>query len=141
MADAKGDMLPTLITGTVGPVQIYENRPVPEETFTHSHLSWSSIISYLLHPSTTVHGILPVQSACLTVFFHNLSPSFIWSTFWPGTLQSTVDQMWSRISTKICSNYTDNEKKWSQAYYHDSFIQKRSVQICTYGIHWSHMIC
>jgi len=27
-------------------------QPVPEETFTHSHLSWSSIILYLLHPST-----------------------------------------------------------------------------------------
>jgi len=24
--------------------------------------------SYLLHPSTTIHGILPVQSTCLTVF-------------------------------------------------------------------------
>jgi len=34
---------------------------VPEETFTHSHLSWSSVIPYLLHPSTTIHGILPVQ--------------------------------------------------------------------------------
>ena len=30
---------------------------VPEETFTHSHLSWSSIVPYLLHPSTTIHGI------------------------------------------------------------------------------------
>jgi len=33
-------------------------EPVPEETFTHSHLSWSSIVSYLLHPSNTIHGIL-----------------------------------------------------------------------------------
>jgi len=48
-------------------------EPVPEETFTHSHLSWSSIVSYLLHPSTTIHGILPMQSTCLTIFFHNLS--------------------------------------------------------------------
>jgi len=29
---------------------------VPEETFTHSHLSWSSIIAYLLPPSFTIHG-------------------------------------------------------------------------------------
>jgi len=48
-------------------------EPVPEETFIHSHLSWSSIVPYLLHPSVTIHGILPVQSTCLTVFFHNLS--------------------------------------------------------------------
>ena len=61
-------------------------KPVPEETFTHSYLSWSSIITYLLHPSTTIHGILPVWSMCLTVFFHNLSPSFLWSTSWPGIL-------------------------------------------------------
>jgi len=40
-----------------------------EETFTHSHLSWSSIVPYLLHLSTTIHGILPVQSMYLTVFF------------------------------------------------------------------------
>ena len=41
---------------------------------------------YLLPPSTTIRGILPIQSTCLTVFIHNLSPSFLWSTSWPGTL-------------------------------------------------------
>jgi len=41
---------------------------------------------YLLSPSTMIHGILSVQSSCFTVFFHNLSPSFLWSTSWPGTL-------------------------------------------------------
>ena len=51
-------------------------EPVAEETFTHSHLSWSSIVPYLLHPSNTIHCILPVQFTWLTVFFHNLSPSF-----------------------------------------------------------------
>ena len=40
---------------------------------------------YLLSPSTTTHGILCFQSTCSTVFFHNLSPSFLWSTSWPGT--------------------------------------------------------
>jgi len=55
-------------------------EPVPEETFTHSHLSWTSVVPYLLHASNTIHGILPVQFTCLTVLFHNLSPSFLWST-------------------------------------------------------------
>jgi len=55
-------------------------EPVPEETFTHSNLSWSSVIPYLLPSSIMIHGILPVQFRCLTVFFHNLSPSFLWST-------------------------------------------------------------
>jgi len=61
-----------------GPLDFVWDNPgelVPEETFTHSHVSWSSIAPYLLHPSTTIHGILPVQSTCLTVFFHNLSPT------------------------------------------------------------------
>jgi len=61
-------------------------QPVPEETFTHSHLSWSSAIPYLLPPSITSHGILPVQYMNLTVFFHNHSPSFLWSTSRPSTL-------------------------------------------------------
>jgi len=42
-------------------------EPVPEETFTHSHLSWSSIVPCLIHPSTMIHGMLHVQSTCLTV--------------------------------------------------------------------------
>ena len=36
--------------------------------FTQSHLSWSSIILYLLSPSTMIHGILPVQFTCLPVY-------------------------------------------------------------------------
>ena len=35
---------------------------------------------YLLSPSITIHGILRIQSTCSTVFFHNPSPSFLWST-------------------------------------------------------------
>jgi len=38
---------------------------VPDETFTHSHLSWSSVIPYLIPPSITIHGILPVQLTCM----------------------------------------------------------------------------
>ena len=44
-------------------------EPVPEETFTHSHLSWSSVIPYLLPPCFTIRGILSVQFTCLAVFF------------------------------------------------------------------------
>ena len=45
----------------------YPGRPVPEETFTHSHPSWSSDILYHLPPSTTIYSILLVQFTCLTV--------------------------------------------------------------------------
>ena len=47
-------------------------EPVAGETFTHSHLSWLSVIPYLLPPSFTIHVILPVQLTYLTAFFHNL---------------------------------------------------------------------
>jgi len=53
--------------GSMDFVQDNPGEPVPEETVTHSHLPWSSIIPYLLHPSTTIHGILPVQSTCEVV--------------------------------------------------------------------------
>jgi len=72
--------------GSLDSVRDNPDEPVPAETFTHLHLLWSSYIPYLLPPSITIHGILPVQFTCLTVFFHNLSSSFIRSTSWPGTL-------------------------------------------------------
>ena len=49
-------------------------RPVPEETFTHSHPSRSSDILYQLPSFTTIHRILFIQFTCLTVLFDNLSP-------------------------------------------------------------------
>jgi len=66
-------------------------EPIPEETFTHSHLSWSSVIPYLLPPSIMIHGILPVQFTCLIFFFHNLSPSFLWSTSWSTNWHPLLD--------------------------------------------------
>ena len=47
----------------------------------HSHQS-----SLSASPSTMIHGILPVQFTCPTVFFHNISASFLWSSYWPGML-------------------------------------------------------
>jgi len=72
--------------GSVDFVWDNPGEPVPEETFTHSHLSLSSIVPYLLLSPITIHGIIPVQSTHLSLFFHNLTPSFLWSTSWPGTL-------------------------------------------------------
>jgi len=73
-------LLPRPFYGSLDFVRDNPGKPVPEETFTHSHLPWSSIIPYLLPPSFTLHCILHVQFTCLTVFYHNLSPSFLWST-------------------------------------------------------------
>jgi len=70
-----------LFYGSVDFVRDNLGEPVPEETFTHSHLSWSSIVRYLLHPSTTIHGILPVQSTHLTVFFPQSLSKFSLHTY------------------------------------------------------------
>jgi len=67
-------------------VQDYTGEPVPEETFAHSHLSWSSAILCQLSPSAMIHSILPVQFTCLSVFLHNLFPSPVWSPSWSVTL-------------------------------------------------------
>jgi len=48
--------------------------------------SWSSSNLYQLLPSTTIHSILTVQSTCLAIFLHNLSPCPLWSTSWSGAL-------------------------------------------------------
>jgi len=66
-------------------VRDYPGEPVPEETFTHPP-SWSSSSLYQLLPSTKIHSILPVQTACLASFLHNLSPRPLWSTSWSGAL-------------------------------------------------------
>jgi len=39
--------------GSLDFVQDNPGEPVREETFTHSHLSWSSVIPYVLPPSIT----------------------------------------------------------------------------------------
>ena len=65
----------------------YPGVLVPEETFTHSHPSWSSNILYQFPPSITIHSILFVPFTCLTVtvFFHNLCPHPLWSSSWSRT--------------------------------------------------------
>jgi len=68
----------------VGPV--LPGRPVPVETLTHLHPSWSSDILYQLPPFTTIHSILCVQFTCLTVLFNNLSLGLLWSFSWSWTL-------------------------------------------------------
>ena len=60
-------------------VQDYPGGPVPEETFTYSHQSWSSDILYQFSPSAMMHSILHVQFTCLTVLFHSPSPGSLWS--------------------------------------------------------------
>ena len=66
-----------LFYGCLDFVQDSPGEPLPaEETFTHLHLSWSSVIRYLLPPSIMIRGILSVHFMCLTVFFLNLQVFF-----------------------------------------------------------------
>ena len=68
------------------PSRDYLSRPVPEETFTHSHPSCSSDILYQLPLSTTIYSILLVQFTHLTVLFHNVCQGPLWSSSWSGTV-------------------------------------------------------
>jgi len=47
-------------------------------------------------------GILPVQFTCLTVCFRNLSPSFLSSTSWPGTLHFMLHTFLHQIIASFC---------------------------------------
>ena len=67
-----------LWTFVLGFVRDNPGELVPEETFTHSHLSWSSIIPYLLHPSFTIHDILLVQFTCFGLPL-GMAPSTLYS--------------------------------------------------------------
>ena len=63
-------------------VQDNPGSPVPEETFTRSHPSWSTYFLYHLSPFATVHGILFIQLTCFTVLSNNLFPGPLWSSPW-----------------------------------------------------------
>ena len=52
----------------------------------HPPPSLSSPNLYQLLPCTMIHSILPVQTACLAIFLHNLSSCPLWSTSWSGAL-------------------------------------------------------
>jgi len=78
-------------------------RPVPEETLTHSHPSWSSDILYQLPPFTTIHSILYVQFTCLRVLFDNLSPGPLWSSSWSRALYFMHHAFFTQ-SSSVCSN-------------------------------------
>jgi len=52
-----------LFYGSLDFVRDNSGEPVPEETFTYSQLSWSSILPYLLPPSLVIHGILCILEA------------------------------------------------------------------------------
>jgi len=61
-----------------------------KKQFTHSHLSHSTVIPYLLPPSTKIHGILPVHFTCLTVFFPQSISKFslVYILAWHPQLQT-----------------------------------------------------
>jgi len=60
-------------------------EPVPEETFTHSHLSWCSIVPYLVHPSNTIH-VPPCSVHVPDSLFPQSLQVFFGLPQWPGTL-------------------------------------------------------
>jgi len=77
---------------------------------THTTILWLSGKHLLTHTYRghqlsliCFHGIHPVQFTCLTVFFHNLAPSFLWSTSWPGTLNFILYTFIHQSLSSFCS--------------------------------------
>jgi len=66
-------------------VSWYQKKHSPTHTYS-GHQSFLICFLHLLRVAITIHGIFPVQFICLLVFFHYLSPSFLWSTSWPDIL-------------------------------------------------------
>jgi len=69
---------------------------------------------YLLSPSTTIHGILRIQSTCSTVFFHNLSPSFLCSTSWLGTFHFILHTFLHPIVIFFSQHMPISSQLWTQ---------------------------
>jgi len=72
-----------ILSGTTR-VSRYQKKHSPSHNY-HGYqtsLSASSIYYNPWHPPCSIY--------VLTVLFHNLSPSFLWSTAWPRTLHFTV---------------------------------------------------
>jgi len=72
------------ITTTTCLTALYPGRPrepVPEETFTHSQPVFVASIQHFLinspFPFPTVHSIFLAYILGLTIFFYNLTPSFL----------------------------------------------------------------
>ena len=104
--------------GSLHLVRDYPGEPVPEETFTHSHLSLSSIILYLLLSSmaSSLFNLCAWQSFCTTslqVFFGlplGLAPSTSYSINFLHPINVFFSHhmpMWSQLfccSTEIISS-------------------------------------
>jgi len=99
-------------------VRDYLGRPVPEETFIHSHPSWSPDILYQLTPSTTIHSILFIGLSFECTVYIKLSASgnasgfthththpfngpFPWLPGWAGTRK--VKPIWISLKQETVS--------------------------------------
>jgi len=72
--------------------------------------------------STMIHGILPVQSTCLTVFFHNLSPSFLWPVtlhFILHTFLHPIIVFFSQHMQLICDHCGSSREKGRLSHWHN----------------------
>jgi len=72
---------------------------------------------YLLSPSTTIHGILPIQSMCFTVFFHNLQVFFGLPLAWhppPHTPYISSPNHYLLFATHAHTIATCNRQQWAR---------------------------
>ena len=79
-------------------------RPVPEETLTHSHPTWSPDILHHLPPFTAIQGILFVHFMCLTILSDYLCPGPLWSSSWSWTLNFILHTVFAPVYIDITAD-------------------------------------
>ena len=79
-----GDQRPAVVRGRTFSRHRRDNpgMPIPEETFTRSHPSWSTYFLYHFSPFATVHGILYSAYVLDSPLSNNLFPGPLWSSPW-----------------------------------------------------------
>jgi len=97
------------------------------------------------HPlsASSIHGILPVQFTCLTVFFHNLSPSFLWSTCWPGTLHFILHTFLHPIIDPIISSllFTICFAIWKISFWWLDHLNHNLLLLCYLCLSFRNIMC
>jgi len=97
-------------------------RNIHPLTLIHGHQSSLSAFSIYYdpwHPPDSIHVLYSL--------FHNLSPSFLWSTSWPGTLHFILQQFWqiqNKTDFRICLRQI-----WIYISLHKAVIHQLSLSI------------
>jgi len=90
-----------------GTTQVSQNQKKHSSTHTY-HGHQSSLICFLHLLQSMASSVF--KFTCLTVFFHNLSSGFLWSTSSPGTLHFTLHTFFTQSLSSFRSAFHYHHK-------------------------------